>query len=116
MLVVTEVEVQRGYVEGGASLFEIWTNDPAECALTVKSSDFLFREAAVIVMGGEIIINPTGGMIVIPVRVRQQIALDSRLSLPLKRSPAPTHGPSPFPLFRCEGAAMLEQLVAKPMS
>ena len=89
---------------GGASLFEIWTNDPAECVLTVKSSDFLFREAVVTVMGGEVIINPTGGMIVIPVRVRQQIALDSRLSLPLKRSPAPTHGPSPFPLFRCEGS------------
>jgi len=38
-------------------------------------------------MGGEIIINPTGGMIVIPVRGRQQIALDYRFILTTEAQP-----------------------------
>jgi hypothetical protein len=88
MLVVTEADVQQGYVEvRGASLFEIWSNDPAGCVLTFESSDFPFREAAVSVMGREIIINPTGGMIVIPVRGRQQIALDYRFVLTTEAQP-----------------------------
>ena len=88
MLVVTEADVQRGYVEvSGASLFEIWNNNPAGCVLTFESSDFPFREAAVTVMGREIIIYPRGGMIVIPARGRQQIALDYRFILTSEAQP-----------------------------
>ena len=82
MLVVTEADVQRGYVEvSGASIFEIWNNDPAGCVLTFESSDFPFREVAITVMGREIIVYPTGGMIVLPVRGRQLVALDYRFVL-----------------------------------
>jgi hypothetical protein len=88
MLVVTEADVQRGYVEvSGASLFEIWNNNPAGCVLTFSSSDFPLREAAVNVMGREIIIYPTGGMIVMPVRGREQIALDYRFVLTNEAQP-----------------------------
>jgi hypothetical protein len=88
MLVITEADIQRGYVSvSGASLFEIWSNDPAGCVLTFESSDFPFREAAVSVMGREIIIYPTGGMIFMPVRGRQQIALDYRFILTTEAQP-----------------------------
>ena len=88
MLVVTEADVQRGYVEvSGASLFEIWNNDPAGCVLTFQSGDFPFREAVVSVMGREIIIYPTGGMILMPVMGRQQIALNYRFVLTTETEP-----------------------------
>jgi hypothetical protein len=88
MLIITEADVQRGYVDvSGASLFEIWNNDPAGCVLTFESSDFPFREAAVTVMGREIIIYPTGGMIVMPVTGRQQIALNYRFVLTTEAEP-----------------------------
>lgn len=88
MLVVTEADVQRGYVEvSGASLFEIWNNNPAGCVLTFSPSDFPFREAAVTAMGREIIVYPTGGMIVMPVRGKQQIALDYRFVLTNETQP-----------------------------
>ena len=81
-LVVTETDVQRGYVEvSGASILEIWNNNPAGCDLTFEPSDFPFREADVSVMGRDIIIYPTGGMIVIPGSGRQQVALDYRFVL-----------------------------------
>jgi len=87
-LVVTDADVQRGYVEvSGASLFEIWNNDPAGCFLTFQSSDFPFREAAISVMGREIIIYPTGGMILMPVTGRQQIALNYRFVLTTETEP-----------------------------
>jgi hypothetical protein len=87
-LVVTAADVQRGYIEvRGASLFEIWNNDPAGCFLTFQSSDFPFREAAVSVMGREIIIYPTGGMILMPVTGRQQIALNYRFVLTTETQP-----------------------------
>jgi hypothetical protein len=96
MLVVTEADVQRGYVEViGASLYEIWNNDPAGCVLIIESSGFPFREAVVTVMGREFIINPTGGMIVTPVRGRQQIALDYRFVLTNEAQP----GSYGWPLF-----------------
>ncbi len=82
MLVVTEADVQRGYVEvSGASFYEIWNNSPAGCVLTLDSNGFPFREAVVTVMGREIIINPTGGIIVIPITGRREIALDYRFVL-----------------------------------
>jgi len=88
MLVVTQADVRRGYVEvSGASLFEIWNNNPAGCVLTFASSDFPFREAVVTVMGREIIVYPTGGMIVMPVRGRQQITLDYRFVLTNEAQP-----------------------------
>jgi hypothetical protein len=88
MLVITETDIQRGYVEvSGASLFEIWSNDPAGCVLTFVSNDFPFREAAVSLMGREIIIYPTGGMILMTVRGRQQIALDYRFILTTEAQP-----------------------------
>jgi hypothetical protein len=88
MLVVTEADVQQGYVDvRGASLFEIWNNNPVGCVLTFEASDFPFREAAVIVMGREIILYPTGGIIVLPVRGRQQIALDYRFVLTTEAQP-----------------------------
>ena len=88
MLVVTEADVQRGYVEvSSASLFEIWNNNPAGCVVTFSSTDFPLREAVVTVMGREIIVNPTGGMIVIPVRGRQQIALNYRFFLTNEAQP-----------------------------
>ncbi len=88
MLVVTEADVQRGYVQvTGASLVEIWNNNPAGCILAFESGDFSFREVAVTVMGREIIIYPTGGMIVMPVRGRQQIALDYRFVLTSEAQP-----------------------------
>lgn len=96
MLVVTEADVQRGYVQvTGASLFEIWNNNPAGCILTFESGDFPFREVAVTVMGREIIIYPTGGMIVMPVKGRQQIALDYRFVLTSEAQP----GTYAWPLF-----------------
>ena len=88
MLVVTEADVQRGYIEvSGASLFEIWNNNPAGCVLTFESNDFPFREADVTVMGRKIIIYPSGGMIFMPVRGRQQIALDYRFVLTTEAQP-----------------------------
>ncbi len=82
MLVVTDADIQRGYVDvSGASLFEIWNNMPAGCILTFESSGFPFQEVAVTVMGREIILYPTGGMIVLPVRGRQQVSLDYRFVL-----------------------------------
>jgi hypothetical protein len=96
MLVVTEADVQRGYVEvSGDSLYEIWNNNPAGCVLTLESSGFPFREGVVTVMGREFIINPTGGMIVISVRGRQQIALDYRFVLTSEAQP----GTYAWPLF-----------------
>jgi hypothetical protein len=81
-LVVTEADIQRGYVDvSGASLLEILNNNPAGCVLTFEPSDFPFREVDVTVMGKEIIINPMGGMIVVPVKGKQQIALDYRFVL-----------------------------------
>jgi hypothetical protein len=88
MLVVTEADVQRGYIEvSGASLFELWNNNPAGCVLTFESSDFPFREADVTVMGRNIIIYPTGGMILMPIKGRQQIALDYRFVLTTEARP-----------------------------
>jgi hypothetical protein len=88
MLVVTEADVQRGYVEvSGASLFEIWNNDPAGCVLTFSPNDFPFRETAITMTGREIIVYPTGGMIIISVRGRQQIALDYRFVLTNETQP-----------------------------
>ncbi len=85
---VTEADVRQGYVEvSGASLFEIWNNNPAGCVLTFESSDFPFREAAVTVMGREIIVHPTGGMIVLSVMGRQRIALDYRFILTSESQP-----------------------------
>ncbi len=87
-LVVTETDVQRGYVEvSGASLFEIWNNNQTGCVLTILSSDFPFREAVVTVIGRQIIVYPTGGMIVMPVRGRQQITLDYRFVLTNEAQP-----------------------------
>ena len=87
-LVVTETDVQQGYVEvSGASLLEIYNNDPAGCILTFEPSDFPFREADVSVMGREIIIYPTGGMVVIPVSGRQQVALNYRFVLASETQP-----------------------------
>jgi len=87
-LVVTEANVQQGYVEiSGASLYEIWNNDPAGCILTFAPSNFPFREAAVTVMGREINIYPMGGMIVIPILGRQQIALNYRFFLTTDAEP-----------------------------
>jgi hypothetical protein len=88
MLVVTEADIERGYVEvSGASLFEIWNNNPAGCVLTFAPSDFPFREVAVTVMGREVIINPMGGMVVVPIKGKQQIALDYRFDLTSEAQP-----------------------------
>jgi hypothetical protein len=88
MLVVTEADIERGYVEvSGASLFEIWNNNPAGCVLTFAPSDFPFREVTVTVMGREVIINPMGGMVVMPIKGRQQIALDYRFDLTREAQP-----------------------------
>jgi hypothetical protein len=88
MLVVTEADIERGYVEvSGASLFEIWNNNPAGCVLTFAPSDFPFREVTVTVMGREVIINPMGGMVVMSIKGRQQIALDYRFDLTSEAQP-----------------------------
>jgi hypothetical protein len=87
-LVVTEADVQQGYVDvNGTSLFEIWNNSSAGCVLIFESSDFPFQEADVFIMGREIIVYPTGGMVIIPVKGRQQIALDYRFVLSSKAQP-----------------------------
>lgn len=88
MLMVTGADVRRGSVEvRGASLFEIRNNSPAGCVLTFASNNFPFREAVVTVMGREIIVKPTGGMIVLQVRGTQQIALDYRFVLSSEAHP-----------------------------
>ncbi len=85
---VTEADVQRGYVDvSGASLFEIWNNNPAGCVLTFESSDFPFREAAVTIMGRVIIVYPTGGMIDLSMMGRHRIALDYRFILTNESQP-----------------------------
>lgn len=82
LLVVTDTDIERGFVDvSGASLLEISNNIPAGCVLFFESSSFPFREVAVTVMGREIIVYPAGGMIVLPVRGRKQVALDYRFVL-----------------------------------
>ena len=95
-LVVTDADVRQGYVEViGASLFEIWNNNPAGCVLTFASGDFPFREAAVTVMGREIIIYPGGGMVTLSILGRQQIALNYRFFLTSDAEP----GTYSWPLY-----------------
>jgi len=87
-LTVTDADVQQGYVVvSGASLFEIWNNDPAGCIMTFESSDFPFQEADVTLLGREVIVYPTGGMIVLQVMGKQQIALDYRFVLTSEAQP-----------------------------
>ena len=95
-LLVTEADIQRGYVDvSGASLLDIWTNNPAGCVLTFEPSGFPFREVDITVMGREIVINPMGGMVIMPIRGRQQIALDYRFVLTSEARP----GTYAWPLY-----------------
>jgi len=87
-LTVTDADVQQGYVVvSGASLFEIWNNNPAGCVMTFEPSDFPFQEADVTLLGREVIVYPTGGMIVLQVIGKQQIALDYRFVLTSEAQP-----------------------------
>jgi hypothetical protein len=63
-IVVTDADVQRGFVEvADATLIELKNNSSHGCLLIFETHDLPFREATVNILGREVAIGPGGGML-----------------------------------------------------
>lgn len=63
-VLVTEEDVQRGFVEvKGASLIEMKSNSAGGCLVVIEAQGLPFKEALVNGLGGEVSIGPQGGMV-----------------------------------------------------
>lgn len=63
-IIVTDADVQRGYVEvADATLIELKNNSPHGCLLIFETHDLPFKEATVNILGREVSIGPGGGML-----------------------------------------------------
>lgn len=80
--VVTEGDIARGYVETAAPVTaEVRSNTPGGCLIVLESSGAPVRQIVVGVMGRSVAASPSGGLIALDVRGRQQVAFTFRFLL-----------------------------------
>jgi hypothetical protein len=64
VLVVTDADVRRGFVlVPEASVLELKNNSRSGCLLEIEAQGLPYREAAVSIMGKEVVVGPNGGFV-----------------------------------------------------
>ena len=82
MIVVSEQDVRRGYVDAESPvLTELRSNTPKGCIITIESDSPAVREMEVKTMGRTVSVHSPGGMIVLPVSGRQSVLFSFRFFL-----------------------------------
>ncbi|MDH4163679.1 MAG: hypothetical protein OEW15_13465 [Nitrospirota bacterium] len=87
-IVVTDADVQRGYVQvAAASTVEVKNNSPAGCLLSIAAYDLPFRKTTVSVMGRDIALGSNGGLVTLPILGKSVITLSFRFDLASETAP-----------------------------